>query len=78
LSLLVVPGVAFDRRGYRLGFGGGFYDRLLSTGRRSSVGLAYACQIHDALPAGDHDRGVDIVVTETGWFEARGSGQREA
>ncbi len=77
LSLLIVPGIAFDRRGHRLGFGGGFYDRLLGASRLPSVGLAYAWQIHDALPAGDHDRGVDIVVTETGWFEARGSGWRE-
>jgi 5-formyltetrahydrofolate cyclo-ligase len=75
--LPIVPGVAFDRRGWRLGFGGGFYDRLLGACRRPSVGLAYACQIHDALPAEDHDRGVDIVVTETGWFKAGGSWQRE-
>jgi 5-formyltetrahydrofolate cyclo-ligase len=71
LSLLIVPALAFDLRGQRLGFGGGYYDRLLSKHRRPSVGLAYECQIHDDLPVGARDQGVDIVVTETRWFAAQ-------
>ena len=59
----------FDRRGNRLGYGGGFYDRFLANRapRALRVGLAFACQISDApLPAEAHDMPLDLLVTEGG------------
>lgn len=63
---VLVPGVAFDRAGRRLGYGGGFYDRLLplvpATAPR--VAGAYALQVVDAVPAAPHDIAIDVLVTE--------------
>jgi 5-formyltetrahydrofolate cyclo-ligase len=68
-DLLLVPLLAFDRLGYRLGYGAGYYDRYLSEhrARRSvkAVGIAYAGQQYDALPVQDFDEPLDAVVTET-------------
>ncbi len=66
IDLVVVPGLAFDARGNRLGRGGGFYDRFLRRLRRSAttVGLAFDVQIVDEVPADDRDCRVDFVVTE--------------
>lgn len=66
-DLILVPGLAFDRLGRRLGFGGGYYDRLLAlplAARAFSVGLAFAFQFVDTLPADPWDRPVNAVVTE--------------
>jgi len=65
-DLVVVPGVAFDLRGHRLGYGKGYYDRWLS-GKRGGilVGLAFDLQIVDELPAEKHDQQLDYIVTET-------------
>lgn len=66
IDALVVPGVAFDRRGARLGQGMGYYDKLLP-GRRAdafTIGLAYECQVFHKLPTAPHDIAVDCVVTE--------------
>ena len=66
-DLLLVPGVAFTRRGARLGRGGGYYDRLLAdAGGYLSVGLAFDIQLVDEIPTESHDREVDIVVTPSG------------
>lgn len=66
LDAVVTPGVAFDRSGRRLGYGGGHFDRLLSTLRPETpvVGVAFEIQIIDAVPTATHDRAVDVVVTE--------------
>lgn len=64
IDLLVLPGLAFDLEGRRLGFGGGYYDRLLGSSPRPAIGVAFESQIHTALPGEAHDCGVDIVVTE--------------
>lgn len=66
-DLIVVPGVAFDRQGTRLGFGGGYYDRLLArprTARARVVGLCHDFQLVDRLPAEPWDRPMDAVITE--------------
>ncbi|MDT8442410.1 MAG: 5-formyltetrahydrofolate cyclo-ligase [Desulfuromonadales bacterium] len=72
IDLLVVPAVAFDARGHRLGYGKGFYDRALAacTGRTVAVGLAYDFQLVTELPIDAHDRAVCAVMTETKtvWF----------
>ncbi len=67
-DLVLVPGVAFDERGGRLGRGSGFYDRSLPRGAGAPVvlGIAFACQLVEAVPMAPHDRGVDGVVTEQG------------
>ncbi|WP_303721411.1 5-formyltetrahydrofolate cyclo-ligase [Malonomonas rubra] len=67
IDLLVVPGVAFDQDGFRLGYGKGFYDRELSRMAQStvSVGLCYEFQLCDSLPIEEHDQQLDYVVTET-------------
>lgn len=63
LDLILVPGVAFDRRGGRLGFGGGYYDRLLPTTPALRVGVTYDECLADALPCAEHDQRMDWVVT---------------
>ncbi|MBU0704381.1 MAG: 5-formyltetrahydrofolate cyclo-ligase, partial [Chloroflexi bacterium] len=63
LDLVLTPGVAFDRRGGRLGFGGGYYDRLLPTTPALRVGVTYDECLADALPCAEHDQRMDWVVT---------------
>jgi 5-formyltetrahydrofolate cyclo-ligase len=67
VDLIVIPGVAFDQRGYRLGHGFGYYDRLLTrvSERATLVALAYECQMFDKVPHEPHDVAVDIIVTES-------------
>lgn len=66
LDLVVVPGVAFDLAGFRLGYGKGFYDRVMSCGERCGVliGLCYELQMLDSLPSESHDVRMDLVATE--------------
>lgn len=64
LDLVVVPGLAFDRRGGRVGFGAGFYDRFLAGLDATTIGLAFSLQIMERLPVEPHDVPVDWVVTE--------------
>jgi len=66
IEVVIVPGVAFDKKGSRLGFGGGFYDRLLSrlSPQTGSVALAFECQIIDKVPCEEHDVSVDYIITE--------------
>lgn len=75
--VLIVPMLAFDGRGYRLGYGGGFYDRTLeklrATGDITAIGLAYSAQMFEALPVEDTDQPLDMIVTEDGVL-AMGSG----
>lgn len=69
---LVVPLLAFDGRGQRLGYGGGFYDRTIAAlrarGPVTAIGFAYAAQRVDAVPADATDQPLDLVVTEDGAF----------
>ncbi|PLX90800.1 MAG: 5-formyltetrahydrofolate cyclo-ligase [Desulfuromonas sp.] len=70
LELMVLPGVAFDRYGYRLGYGKGFYDRELHSAGFTGVlaGLCFGFQLLDRLPVERHDVPVDCLVTEQGFF----------
>jgi 5-formyltetrahydrofolate cyclo-ligase len=64
IDLVIVPGIAFDARGRRLGFGGGYYDRFLAGIRAPKIGLTYGCLMLDEVPHEAHDVAVDVVVTE--------------
>jgi len=64
--LHLVPGVAYDGRGTRLGRGGGFYDRLLADVTSPVCGVFFACQKAAELPRAAHDRPLDMAVTELG------------
>lgn len=64
MELVVVPAVAYDRRGNRIGRGKGYYDRLLSSVAATKIGVGYDFQlIDDDIPAEPHDVPVDIVIT---------------
>jgi len=65
VELVVVPGVSFDRRGHRLGYGMGYYDSLLKKVKGCKVGLAYDMQIVEHVPDEPHDVAVDMVVTQS-------------
>lgn len=67
-QVVVVPLLAFDRRGHRLGYGGGFYDRTLAglLPRPLAIGIGFAAQQVDAVPVADTDAPLDLVVTEAG------------
>jgi len=76
VDLVLVPGLAFDLKGYRLGYGGGFYDRLLSRWgeNRPSVGLAFDLQVVKKLPVSGHDVRLSLVLTETRSIRGTGRG----
>lgn len=64
-AVIVVPGVAFDERGGRLGYGGGFYDRFLASAPPvPRIGVCFEAQVFPEIPIEPHDERVDIVVTE--------------
>ena len=80
-ALLIVPMLAFDRRGYRLGYGGGFYDRTLAELRTTNpatvaVGIAFAGQEVEAAPHDDHDQPLDWIVTEQAAIDVARDGSR--
>ena len=67
-TLMIVPGTVFDRKGDRIGYGGGYYDRYLGAAAKQDrpflAGLCFECQLTDYIPAQSHDVGMDMVVTE--------------
>jgi 5-formyltetrahydrofolate cyclo-ligase len=65
VDVVLTPGVAFDRHGGRLGFGGGFYDSLLPTTPALRVGVVHDCCLVDELPCDENDQRVDWIVTPT-------------
>jgi 5-formyltetrahydrofolate cyclo-ligase len=84
IDLIVVPALAFSRRGARLGRGAGFYDRFLLRARDRAcggqralplaVGLAFDEQVLDDLPMFDHDQPIDILVSDKGLWDFREKG----
>jgi 5-formyltetrahydrofolate cyclo-ligase len=74
LDLIMVPGVAFDRRGGRTGHGKGYYDKLLEHAKPETplVALAFECQLFDEIPMQTHDVFMDKVITETAIYEGLG------
>lgn len=73
LDLIFVPGVAFDRKGRRLGYGKGFFDRLLADAPSvHRIGLGFSFQVVEDLPEEEHDERLDGVLTEEGLIEFQG------
>ncbi len=68
VELALVPGVAFDRMGWRLGYGGGYFDRFLCEFTGVSIGVTFQALLLDQLPHGEHDVPVGWIVTEAGLF----------
>lgn len=66
IRVALVPGLAFDRQGHRLGYGGGFFDRALLAFGGTIIGIGFACQLLDEVPAGPDDVDLDLTVTEDG------------
>ncbi|XCA84663.1 5-formyltetrahydrofolate cyclo-ligase [Exiguobacterium mexicanum] len=64
IDLCIVPGRVFNRSGYRIGWGGGYYDRFLATYRGVTISLAYDVQLVTDLPIESHDIPVEYIVTE--------------
>ncbi|MBA4423447.1 MAG: 5-formyltetrahydrofolate cyclo-ligase [Syntrophus sp. (in: bacteria)] len=66
IGAILVPAVAFDRRGYRVGYGGGYYDRFLpSAPQAAKIGVAFSSQIVAEIPVDAYDLPVDVIVTES-------------
>lgn len=66
IDLVVVPGLAFSKNGYRLGFGGGYYDRFLENYQGKTVSLAFKDQIVSEIPVESHDIPVGKIITSEG------------
>lgn len=69
VDLALVPGIAFDRQGYRIGYGRGYYDRLLGKLGGLKVGVCYQFQLLEEVPRDSWDVPVDLVVTEEKTYE---------
>ena len=64
IELWLVPAIAYDRNGNRLGHGGGFYDRLLEGSKGVKVGICYSFQLLDSIPSKKWDQKVNFIITE--------------
>ena len=64
-TVVLVPGACFSENGYRIGYGGGYYDRYLHTHPKGmTIGVCYDFQLREEVPVEDHDQPVDMIVTE--------------
>ena len=75
IDLILVPGLAFDQNGHRLGRGAGFYDRFIdslpNTNRPPLVGVCFGCQIVPKVPTESHDHPMDFVLSEHGFLDLK-------
>jgi len=70
IDLIFVPGIAFDYKGYRTGYGKGYFDRWLQgVPREKAVGIAYDCQVTDKVPTGENDLPVGSIITEKRYIQ---------
>lgn len=65
-AVCFVPALVYDKEGFRLGYGGGYYDRYLNSFKGSKIGLIYSDFIVDNVPRGKYDLAVDVLITEKG------------
>ena len=70
IDIAIIPGAVFDRSGYRLGYGGGYYDRFLvkKAPQAYRIGLAFSLQLVNRIPALSHDAPLDMLITEKDVF----------
>lgn len=73
IELVLAPGLAYDRQGWRLGYGGGYYDRFLSHFDGISVGVAYQALVLESVPHSGYDVPVGWIATETGLYRVKPS-----
>ncbi|MFV2049153.1 MULTISPECIES: 5-formyltetrahydrofolate cyclo-ligase [Metabacillus] len=66
IDLILVPGICFDKNGYRIGYGGGYYDRYLMDYKNDTVSLAFSSQLINGVPIEAHDVPVSTLITEHG------------
>lgn len=71
IELVLVPGLAYDLQGWRLGYGGGYYDRFLSRFDGISVGVAYQALVLESVPHSGYDVPVGWIATETGLLQVK-------
>lgn len=72
VKVVIIPMLAFDKRGNRLGYGAGYYDRFLTTHPHlTRIGIAFACQELPGIPADPTDASMDVIVTENGIIHCR-------
>ena len=69
IDLLIVPGIVFDEQGFRIGFGGGYYDRFLADFPNENVSLVSTQQLLDHVPSESFDIPVNHIITENGMFK---------
>lgn len=69
IDLLIVPGMLFDKQGYRIGFGGGFYDRYLTDYKNETVSLTSKIQLLEEIPKESFDIPVNHIITESGFVK---------
>lgn len=75
IDVALIPGVAFDKTGHRIGFGSGYFDRFLKKIHCTTIGLAYELQIVEKVPVDKYDVAVDYIVTEKRIIKCRGASQ---
>ena len=63
-SICITPGICFSKEGYRIGYGGGFYDKFFSEHKMYSVGLCYKVCLLDKIEIDEYDKKVDVIITE--------------
>jgi len=73
LDLVIVPGVAFDRNGYRIGYGGGYYDRFIPRlpQKTTTVSLAFDMQLIEKIPTSEYDMAVEYIITEKQFIQCK-------
>lgn len=73
LDLVIVPGVVFDIEGYRIGYGGGYYDRFIPrlSNKTTTVSLAFHMQLIDKVPTSEYDKAVDYIITEKQFIKCK-------
>jgi 5-formyltetrahydrofolate cyclo-ligase len=73
VDTIILPMLGFDRTGGRIGYGAGYYDRFLAKNKNvRKIGIAFACQEYDNLPADENDIPMDYIITEEGIVYSRG------
>lgn len=68
IDIMIVPGIVFDHKGYRLGYGKGYYDRLIKKAKKikpiKTIGIAFEFQVMKTLPKDSWDQPVEVLITE--------------